>query len=314
MNKTHICVVVPVYGCSKGLSTLCQRVKNTLEKITKDYEIILINDASPDSAWLNILKLASEDKRIKGINLSRNFGQHHAITAGINYADSDWLVVMDCDLQDKPEEIIKFYEKAQEGYDVVLGRRVERNDSFFKKTSSKLFYKIFDHFTDQKSDSAVANFGIYSKKVITNFKKFSEQNRTFPYFIKWMGFDTASIDVEHGVRDEGKSSYSLSRLVKFGLDNILAHSNKPLKYSVIFGFLLSFFSFLYGFWLIYRYMFFGIAVAGWTSTMVSIYFVGGLVFANLGVLGLYIGKIYDETKRRPIFIVKETCNIERESI
>lgn len=302
----EISIVTPVYGCCKSINRLYERLNKTLSIITGDFEIIMVNDSSPDNAWDAIKELAKKDNRVKGINLSRNFGQHKAITAGLDYAKGDWVVVMDCDLQDQPEEIIKLYNKALEGYDIVFGRRAERKDSFLKKLSSTLFYKVYDYFTESKIDNTIANFSIISKKVLDNLNKLKEQNRSYPLFVNWVGFNRTEINIEHSSREEGKSSYTFTKLINLAIDSIVSQSNKPLKLSIKFGFIVSFLSLLYGTWLVLRYFIFSIPVEGWTSVMVSIYFIGGLLFANMGILGLYIGKIFDETKNRPIYIVQET--------
>ncbi|RXJ95861.1 glycosyltransferase [Arcobacter sp. AHV-9/2010] len=311
-NNIYISIVTPVYGCCKSLNNLYERLNRTLSTITENFEIIMVNDASPDNAWEAIKELAKKDDRVKGINLSRNFGQHKAITAGLDYANGDWVVVMDCDLQDQPEEIIKLYNKAQEGYDIVFGRRAQRQDGFFKKLSSRLFYKVYDYFTESKVDNTIANFSIISKKVLHNLKKLKEQNRMYPLFINWIGFNKAEIDIEHASREEGKSSYTLKKLIDLAIDSIVSQSNKPLKLSIKFGFIVSFLSLIYAFWLTIRYFLFSIPVEGWTSVMVSIYFIGGLLFANMGILGLYIGKIFDETKNRPIYVVQESTFEKKE--
>lgn len=301
----NISVVIPVYGCKTCLMELCSRLESTLSRIVAEYEIILVNDASPDNAWEIISCLVVKDQRIKGINLSKNFGQHHAITAGLDYTCGEWVVVMDCDLQDQPEEIYKLYNEAIRGYDVVLGRRVERKDSVLKKTGSKLFYSVYDYLTDQQSDATIANFGIYNQKVIDNIKKMREQNRNFPLFVRWLGFKVSEIDIEHAVRAEGISSYNLKKLLNLAIDSIVSQSNKPLRLSIKAGFFLSFVSFVYAIYLISRHFFLGVSVPGWTSVMVSLYFIAGLVLANMGVLGLYLGKIFDETKGRPLYVVKD---------
>ncbi len=308
MNNGNIIisVVTPVYGCYKSLNNLYRRLENILSAITDDFEIIMVNDSSPDNAWDAIKELAKKDDRVKGINLSRNFGQHKAVTAGLDYAKGDWIVVMDCDLQDQPEEIIKLYNKALEGYDIVFGKKTERRDKFFKKLGSKIFFKVYDYFTDSKVDSTVGNFSIISKKVLYILKEMKEQTKAYPLFVNWVGFKKTEVLINHAQREEGKSSYNMRRLINLAIDNIVSQSNKPLKLSIKFGFILSFFSLIYGCWLILRYFMFSISVEGWTSVMVSIYFIGGLLFANMGILGLYIGKIFDETKNRPIYIIQET--------
>jgi len=306
MDNIHISVVTPVYGCSTSLEKLYERLSKTLSSITEKFEIIMINDASPDNAWEKIKLLSKTDRRVKGINLSRNFGQHRSITAGLDYANGDWVVVMDCDLQDQPEEIIKLYSKAQEGYDVVFGKRTERQDKYFKKLASKIFYKIYDYLTGYDTDHSIANFSIISKNVVKNFRNMREQHKPYGYFINWLGFNRTDIDVEHAPRIEGESSYSFKKLVDLATDNIISQSNKPLKMSIKFGFTMSFFSAGYALYLIVRFLFADISVAGWTSVMVSIYFIAGLLFLNMGFLGLYVGKIFDETKGRPLYIIDGT--------
>ncbi|HBI22130.1 MAG TPA: glycosyltransferase [Legionella sp.] len=309
VNNPHITVVIPVYGCLAALVELVRRLQVVLGSITPDYEIIMVNDASPDDSWKAIGFLANQDYRVKGIRFSRNFGQHHAITAGLDHANGDWVVVMDCDLQDQPEEIVRLYEKGQEGYDVVFARRANRIDSHLKRFSSKVFYKIFDYLTEQESDPAVANFGIYRNTVIESIRQMRESVRSFPLFVRWLGFPSASIDVEHAARHAGKSSYNFSKLLHLAVNSIMAQSNRPLRISIKFGFVMAFSSILSGAWHILRYYTEGVSVEGWTSVFVSIWFIGGLMFMNLGFLGLYIGRTYDETKRRPIYVIRDYYNL-----
>ncbi len=308
MKNIHLSVVTPVYNCSSCLIALSERLKETLSSITNDYEIIMINDGSPDNSWDVIQALAIKDSKIKGINLSRNFGQHKAITAGLDYASGNWVVVMDCDLQDQPEEILKLYNEAQNGFDIVRGRRIHRQDYFFKKLSSKLFYFLYNYLTESKTDSTVSNFSIISSTVVEKLCLLHEQNRTYPLFLNWVGFKSSLVNVEHAQRKDGKSSYTFRKLISLAIDSIVSQSNKPLKLSIKFGFLLSFASCLYAAWLMLRYFMYSVPVAGWTSVMVSIYFIAGLLFANMGILGLYIGKTFNESKNRPLYIIQETTH------
>jgi glycosyltransferase involved in cell wall biosynthesis len=309
-EKPHISIVIPVYYGQGSLDEMYRRLTLSLEKVTTSYEIIFVNDCSPDKSWVIIKELAEKDCRVKGINLSRNFGQHYAITAGLDHVAGEWVVVMDCDLQDQPEEIIKLYQKAQEGFDVVFASRAVRKDGFFKRLSSILFFKVFDYLTDSKTDNTIANYSIASRKIIEEFKRFREQYRSYPLFVKWMGFKMTAINVEHAERYDGKSTYTFTKLFRLAMDSIIAQSNKPLKLSIQIGFMISFLAALYGGYLIYRYLFLSQAAEGWTSVMVSIYFIAGLIFANLGMVGLYIGKIFDETKGRPIYIIKNTAGMK----
>ena len=311
-DKIDISVVIPVYKNERFIDELYLRLKDTLSVVSNEFEIIFVNDASPENDWEIIRRITAKDNRVKGINLSRNFGQHYAITAGLDNVGGQWVVVMDGDLQDQPEEIKKMYDKVRQGYDIVLGKRVQRQDTFFKKMASKLFHIILNYFTDMRTDATVANYGIYNRKVIQAFRKIREQNRSFPIIIRWMGFHVAEVEVEHAKRSNSKSSYNYRKLRKLALDIIISHSNKPLRLAVKLGLTISFLAFLYAVWLVIRYLVWTIPVTGWTSLMVSLYLLGGLLLANMGILGIYIGKIFDESKKRPLYIIRETIGFEPE--
>lgn len=302
----EISIVIPVYGCRACLEELHRRLVTSLEGITPDYEIILVNDNCPQNSWEIIKQIAVRDSHVKGIDLSRNFGQIRAITAGLHYAEGEWVVVMDCDLQDQPEEIAKLYQKAQDGYDVVFARRALRKDTCFKKLSSSFFYWIYGYFTAGAFDGSICNFSISRRMVMDNYKRMGDQNRAFILFIKWMGFRQAVIDIDHAERASGRSSYTMRKQLKLALEIITTQSNKPLILSIKAGFTVALLAFLYAVYLAIRYLVYDVSVAGWTSTVVSIYFVGGLILAQMGILGLYIGYVFDQTKGRPIFIVRES--------
>lgn len=303
-----ISVVIPVYKAEGCLHELYRRLWAVLETITTDYEIILVEDCGGDRSWALIRELALADPRVKGLQFSRNFGQHYGITAGLDHCSGDWVVVMDCDLQDQPEEIPKLYTKAQEGYEVVYARRAVRQDHLFKRWSSRLFYRIFDYLTEQKSDPAIANFGIYSRKVIADYRLMRESVRNFPLFVRWLGFPSAAVDVEHAPRFSGTSSYTLYKLIHLAVDSIIAQSNRPLRLSIKLGFLMALGSFLVAIYYTLRYFIYSIPVSGWTSLIVSLYFLAGLFFVNTGFIGLYIGRIYSEVKGRPLYIVLDKIN------
>ncbi len=303
-STPHISVVIPVYKAEQCLDELYRRLKAALEIISTDFEIVLVEDCGGDNSWQVIERLAAADPRVRGIQFSRNFGQHYGITAGVDYCRGDWVVVMDCDLQDRPEEIPRLYAKAQEGYDVVLARRGARCDPRLKRIISFLFYKIFSYLADIKYDGESGNFRIISRKVATNFRRMGEQLRFFGGLVQWMGFPTASIEVEHAERFEGKSTYTFAKLRKLASETIIAHSDKPLRLAVRFGFLMAFFSFCYGMYILGRVLFYGSAVPGWSSLIVSFYFIGGIIIAILGIIGIYLGKTFDESKKRPLYIVR----------
>ncbi len=306
-----ISVVIPVYGCRACLEELHRRLVATLEAITPSFEIILVNDACPQNSWEIIKQIALKDPRVKGLDLSRNFGQIRAITAGLHYAEGGWVVVMDCDLQDRPEEIIRLYNKAQEGFDVVFSRRAVRKDTFLKKLSSIVFYWIYGYFTGGALDGTICNFSISKRLVMDNYQRMGDQNRAFILFIRWMGFRTAVIDIDHAERPCGKSSYTLRKQLRLASEVITTQSNKPLILSIKVGFTVSLVAFLYALFVVVRYFVHGISVSGWTSLIVSVWFVGGIILAQLGILGLYIGYVFDQTKARPLYIVREAVENQK---
>jgi len=309
VTSVKLSIVSPIYGCKECLPELYERLVASISSITPSFEIILVNDACPQNSWESIVSLCEKDSRVKGINLSRNFGQHYAISAGLDYAKGEWVVVMDCDLQDQPEEIVKFYAKAMEGYDIVFGQRIERQDSFLKKLGSQAFNKVLEYFTDTKQDNSLANFGIYARKVIDTINSYREQSRDFLLFAKMVGFRKTVIEIAHAPRAHGSSSYTLSKLIRLAIDSIVSHSNKPLRLSIQLGFFIATASLGFAFWLVMRFFLYGTTTEGWTSLMVSMFFMFGLLFAIIGIVGLYIGKIFDEVKRRPLYIVGETINL-----
>ena len=308
-NTCHISIVIPEYRGEKMVNELVDRLKKSVGSIIDRYEIILVNDASPDNTWHEIERVCLSDNRVKGINLSRNFGQHYAITAGLHYVEGDWVIVMDCDLQDRPEEIINLYKKAQEGYDIVYAHRTARQDGIFKKLSSVLFHKVYNWLSGLKTDNSIANFGIYKRCVIDEFNKMPERARSFPSLVSYLGFKDTAIDVTHAERAEGKSSYSLTKLLKLSFNVIISNSNKPLRLAVGIGFGMALISFLLALYNILAKWIGVIKVPGYTTTVFSIWFVGGLLLFVIGVLGLYIGKVYDQVKGRQLFIIKDKINV-----
>ena len=311
MSNIKLSIVSPVYRAEKMVHMLVERIVKSVTTITEDFEIILVNDASPDASWSVLEYECAQDKRVKGINLSRNFGQHYAITAGLHYAKGEWVVVMDCDLQDRPEEIPALYQKALEGYDIVYARRKQRQDKWLKRMTSRAFNAVLNRLSGLNKDKNVANFGIYHQRVIKEYNKIPEQSRSFGSLILYLGFRTAIIDVQHAEREEGTSSYTLVRMLKLAFDVIISHSNKPLRMAVGLGFSMSALSFLLALYNVVARMIGMISFPGYTTTIFSIWFVGGLMLLVMGILGLYIGKIFDQVKGRPIYVVRNTINIIR---
>lgn len=305
----EISVVVPVYKGEAFLAELYQRLCANIEIISKDFEILLIEDCGGDRSWGLIEELSFGDPRVKGILLSRNFGQHPAITAGLDLARGRWVVVMDCDLQDRPEEIPRLYAKAQEGFEVVVARRRHRQDGWLKRTTSRLFYRVFSWLAGIQMDAEVGNFRIISRKVADAFRVMRETTRFFGGMVAWMGFPTAAIDVCHDPREQGRSTYTYRKLFTLALDIIVAYSDRPLWISVRFGFLVSGLALLGGIWIVYRTLRHGTPILGWASLIVSVYLLGGVIISLLGILGIYLAKVFDGVKARPLYLVaRQTDN------
>lgn len=303
-NSPLISVVVPVYKAENCLDELYRRLAQALEPISPNFEIVLVEDCGGDRSWEVIERLAGQDARVRGIQFSRNFGQHYGITAGLDHCHGDWVVVMDCDLQDRPEEIPRLYAKAQEGYDVVLARRGARRDPLLKRAASWLFYKMFSYLADIDYDAQTGNFRILSRKVAKNLCAMREQLRFFGGMVQWMGFPTTSIEVEHAERHEGKSTYTFGKLWKLAAETIIAYSDKPLRMAVRFGFLMALLAFCYGLYILALSTFYEVPIMGWSSLIVSLYFIGGIIISILGIIGIYLGKTFDESKKRPLYIVR----------
>lgn len=305
---TTISVVIPLYKCSSMIDELSTRLLQTLSIMSPHFEIIFVNDASPDQDWQVVKKVAKKDSRIRGVNLSRNFGQHYAITAGLENASGEWIVVMDGDLQDQPEEIIALYNKALEGYDIVMGLRTQRQDKWLKRMSSAVFYRVFSYLTDTEQDERVANFGIYHKSVISAILKMKDAVKYFPTMVQWVGFKQTKISINHAKREAGTSSYTLKTLLKLAFSNIIAFSDKPLRLTVYVGFMLTAVALLFAGIVLVRYVMGEIIVSGYASLIFSIWFLSGLIIAIMGIIGIYIGKVFERVKDRPVYIIAEKIN------
>lgn len=303
-----ISVVSPVYCCGDCLRELCTRIAAALVPLGIDYEIILVDDASPDQAWPTMRELCEGDARVKALALSRNFGQHYAIAAGLEHASGEWIVVLDCDLQDRPEEIPRLYAKALEGHDIVFAEREARQDGWFKRSTSRAFIALLNYLTAAGYDYRTANFGIYRRTVIDAVRSMGDQSRFFPVLVRWTGFRSTSIPVRHDARAEGGSSYSLRKLIRLGLDIILASSDKPLRLVAALGLVVSIVAVGMTVFSLFRYLHGDIAVAGYTSLIASMWLLAGVILFCMGIIGLYVGRVFESVKLRPVFIVRDRLN------
>jgi dolichol-phosphate mannosyltransferase len=302
---THLSIVIPVYNESSLIDELVKRVKTNVKLITEDYEIIIVDDGSQDNTWNSIENEAKSENRIKGIKFSRNFGHHYAITAGLHNSIGEWVVVMDGDLQDRPEVIPDLYNKAQEGFDVVFVSRQNRPEKLYYRIAQKIFYWILRSLSGLDFDSRQANFSIINKKVVDAFKKFPENARFYGSTIKWLGFNRSFILADHGVRHSGKPSYTIRKRFKLASDIILSFSERPLKVAVTFGLVVTLSSIIMSIWLIIGALNFNFSVLGWPSIMTSIFFLGGSILTVLGIIGIYLGRVFNQVKSRPLYIIDE---------
>jgi dolichol-phosphate mannosyltransferase len=303
---THLSVVVPVFNEGSLIDELVKRVIKSVKTITQDFELIIVDDGSKDNTWSLIENEAKTEWRIKGIKFSRNFGHHYAITAGLHNSNGEWVVVMDGDLQDRPEVIPELYEKAQEGYDVVFVSRQNRQEGKLYLLAKNIFYLILRVLSGMDFNSRQANFSIISRKVVEAFKTFPENARFYGSTIKWLGFNGTQIFADHGQRLSGSPSYTIKKRIKLASDIIFSFSERPLKFAMASGILMALFSALIGMRVIYNSIVFGYSVVGWASLISVVFFSTGMILMVAGVTGIYVGKVFKEVKDRPLYIIDLT--------
>jgi len=304
--STSVSVVIPCYFSAESLTNLSSKIIESCNPITSNFEIIYVDDGSKDSTWQVISDLSMRDSRIHGIKFSRNFGQHKAIMAGLRESKYEYIVVMDADMQDDPAQIPRLISKAKDsGVEVVMAKRNKKQHNFLKKFGSKLFSKIFSLMTGLRRESEFGNFGVYSRKVINEVKSFGDKDFLLGNLVTWSGFSASYIDVDHNARLHGKSTYSLLALVSLAYSVIISHSNFPLRFIVFLGSVVSSFSFLLAVLVLAAYFFRDETPLGWTSMIITILLSTGLLLISIGIVGLYIGRIFDSTKQRPLFIVSD---------
>src|SRR6185312_4710847 len=293
-----ISIVSPVYGCRGCLEELLDRIAATLTPRGQPFEVILVDDASPDGAWARIVELSPARPWLRGLRLARNFGQHNAISAGIEHAKGAVVVVMDCDLQDAPEAIPELIDALDHDTQVVFAQRSQRQDNWRKRATSWAFYRLLSWLTGVRQDHSTANFGAYSRQVIDAVNAMPERERFFPLMVKWTGFQSTSIPVQHAPRGEGKSTYNAARLLRLAVGIVLSYSDKPLQLVVRLGLVFSGIALLMSVLSVLRYVRGDIQVAGFTSIVASIWLLGGLTIFCIGIIGLYLGRMFVDAKGR----------------
>jgi glycosyltransferase involved in cell wall biosynthesis len=305
----EISVVVPVYGCSDCIRELYRRVCGSLESLTADFELVLVDDGSPDDPWPVIRELTVLDRRVVGLRLSRNFGQHAAITAGLAASRGRWVAVIDCDLQDPPEEIPRLYAKALEGYDVVLSRREERVESLPRRFAASAYFRFHNMIARTNLHTNYTNLSVISRKVVDSFLALRDQDRQYLLILHWLGYRRAELEVKQSTRHAGRSSYKFRQLVKVAVDGVFFQSTVLLRWIVYFGFLLACIGgglglYAVGAWITGRHL------PSWTALPMFALLLAAFIIISGGVTGLYVGKIFDQVKGRPLFVVDEIAGGE----
>ncbi len=309
-GEIEISVVAPVYGCPGALPELHRRLSDALGGMGIPYEIILVDDRCPQGSWEGVRRLAQDDAHVRGIHLARNFGQSRAITAGLDRARGSWAVVMDCDCQDPPEAIPALYAKAQEGFDVVFARRMNRKDSRLTLALSHAYYRVFSNLAETTIDPSIGNYSIVSRRALDAYLSMREQGRDYSLFMTWVGFEQATVDIEGEERFEGESSYTFGKKMSLAIETITSHSTKPLTLAVKVGFNMAVLAFIMLVIMVIHRLVDATAPMGWPSTIASVFFVGGMLVSVMGMVGIYVGNTFTEAKRRPLYLVQEEVCIE----
>lgn len=310
MESVKLSIISPVYKAEKIVDELVRRIVEEVSKITTDYEIILVEDGGGDNSWNKIEENCKTNTKIKGIKLSRNFGQHYAITAGLQYSKGERIIIMDCDLQDNPASIQNLLKKMDEGFDIVFTKRIKRQHSFFKGLTAKLYNYLIGVLADRNFDVNTGSMICLGRNAANAFLQLKEKDRLYIQLFKWIGFKQTYVYVEHDKRFEGKSTYSLGRMISLAVQGLTSHSNKLLKLSIYLGFAMACLSFLISLVIVILYFVRGFS-PGWPSLFVAISFATGIILVSNGVLGLYLGKTFEQTKDRPLYIIEKHIDNEK---
>jgi polyisoprenyl-phosphate glycosyltransferase len=304
-------IVAPVYRSEEIVPEFVRLVREAASQITDDFELLLVEDGSPDGSWAAITRECERDPRVKGVQLSRNFGQQPGITAGLAHARGRHVIVMDSDLQDDPIYIIDLYRRALEGFEVVFARKRVRRFGLWRNLSARFYYVLFRWLASVDYDPNIGAYSIISRQVVDAFLQFGDYQRGYVIVLNWLGFRRSYVEVDHRERAVGASSYSTWKLLGLAVSVTLTYSEKPLRLAIYLGLALSTLSFVLALWLVERYFASNVGqlALGWTSLVVSHLFLSGLMLMSLGVVGLYVGRIFEQVKQRPIFVVRETRNL-----
>ena len=307
----EISVVVPVYGCPEALPELHRRIVKTCEEMNVEFEIVLVDDHDGKGSWEEVEKIAVSDTRVKAIHFAKNFGQDRALAAGITVASGNWIVTMDCDLQDAPENIPLLYNKAvSEKLDVVFVRRQKRKDSAIVQLMSKQYHKMFSYLSELPFDYELGTYLIASSKATDYYKRSSGRGKDYTMFLLWLGLKHDFVELEHETRFAGKSSYTLRKKLKYGIDAIVTFSNRLLYIPLYIGALASVIALAYIIYVLVLY-FAGIEQPeGWSTIIAFVCFFGGLLLDTLGIIGIYIGNLLDIAKNKTEYVIQDKINCD----
>jgi dolichol-phosphate mannosyltransferase len=304
-NQNTLSILIPVYNDQEVLDELNSRLQGIVPSLCNSYEIILVDDGSKDGSWSKIVELKKLNPNIVGIKLMRNFGQQNAITAGLDYVSGDVVVIMDSDLQDRPEDIPKLIDALiQNDASMAIAKWKTRKDSFFKKFVSKLNYKVSQRITKISHEPGLGVFRAIRREVVEELKKYRETTSTTLSLLYWIGVDYVTVELDRDERFAGKSGYNLKKMLKLTFDRIFSFSMFPIRAAIYTGLTVSAISFIFGIILMLRY-FLGNVAPGWTSIIVLVLFLFGLNFIFLGIIGEYLGRVFLESKQRPKYTVKK---------
>ena len=305
-KRPFLSVVAPCYNEEDVIDIFLEKIFAVLTELNKSYEIVFVNDGSSDRTLEILITKAEEYDAIRVINLSRNFGKEAALSAGLDMTFGEVVVPIDVDLQDPPDLILDFVKKYEEGYDVVVGKRVDRTtDSFVKRISAETFYKLHNKISDIEIPNNVGDYRLMSRRVINELKRLPETQRFMKGLFSWLGFKTAIVEYKREARVAGETSFNGWKLWNFALDGITSFSTAPLRMWLYIGITLASISFVYGFFIILKTLIFGISSPGYASIITIILFLGGIQLVGIGMLGEYVGRIYIESKNRPIYIIED---------
>ncbi|MBS7314592.1 MAG: glycosyltransferase family 2 protein [Bacteroidales bacterium] len=309
----EISAIIPSYNEQDNVGLMYERMTKTLSKISPDYEIIYINDCSKDQTLLRIKELAAKDTHVKYLSFSRNFGHQIAVSAGLDYCSGKAVVIIDGDLQDPPELIEQMYEKYKEGYKVVYARRTSREgETWFKKATAKIFYRLLASMTSIDIPVDVGDFRLIDQMIVKHLRNMPEKSKYIRGQISWIGYKQTFVNYHRDARIYGKTNYPLRKMLRFALDGITAFSDKPLKIASGLGIVAAIVSLLALVYALVAHFCFNSTITGWTSLILSVLFIGGVQLITIGIIGEYIARINNDVRNRPLYILEEN-NMEEQA-